>query len=179
LEPAHGRAEAGANIRRQAGNYHWRARRSGDAGLLGKWSSGSGSRGTVGSAGPVRGSCEPTETPQLRDTVPDPKPTPRPARPSGSPSAFNARAGSTQRRLVTATGPRQSGPTLWRGVLAAAPRWPHHRGLRRPGRIVRLRIPTAKEMIGGQLRALLENWALTGLPQLAGISGLDDDGAFF
>src|SRR6266568_4962729 len=44
----------------------------GDAGLLGKWSSGSGSRGTAGSAGPVRGFYKPTEIPQLRDTVPDP-----------------------------------------------------------------------------------------------------------
>ncbi len=60
-------AEAGASIRRQARNYHWRARRPGDARLLGKWSSGSGSRGTVGSAGPVRGFYKPTETPQLRD----------------------------------------------------------------------------------------------------------------
>jgi hypothetical protein len=65
-----------ARIRRSARTCHRRAGDTGDAELPGKWSSGFGSRGTWVLHGgrptqPARGLCEPTETPQRRDTVPD------------------------------------------------------------------------------------------------------------
>ena len=58
-------------------NQHRRAARSGDAELLGKWSSGSGSRGTrvprAGSAGPVRGLLPAPQKPHNSATrCPDP-----------------------------------------------------------------------------------------------------------
>ena len=66
-----------APSRRSARNYHMRTGRSGDAGLPGKWSSGSGSRRDLGT--PCRvglaqsgASASPTETPQLSDTAADP-----------------------------------------------------------------------------------------------------------